>query len=197
MRPVGPPRSWTGGRCRRATRRAALTISDQTPLGKVLVHADAAGPHRTAPSGSVGRHGGKTASSRSARVSGSGCSRSRRGRAGPSPAALAGSLPGFVTVVDLTHGRALLRLTGDDAAAGAGQGVRRSTCADDVTPNLARPSARAVAELVTDVVRDDLGDGTRSYLLHCERSSGQYLFDVLVDAGAEFKLEIAGFSTSA
>ena len=32
-------------------------------------------------------------------------------------------------------------------------------------------------------------------LLHCERSSGQYLFDVLVDAGAEFGLEIAGCVT--
>ncbi len=49
-----------------------------------------------------------------------------------------------------------------------------------------------MAKVVTDVVRDDF-DGTRSYLLHCERSSGQYLFDVLVDAGAEFGLEIAGF----
>jgi len=29
-----------------------------------------------------------------------------------------------------------------------------------------------VAKVVTDVVRDDF-DGTRSYLLHCERSSGQ------------------------
>jgi len=43
-------------------------------------------------------------------------------------------------------------------------------------------------------VRDDF-DGTRSYLLHCERSSGQYLFDVLVDAGVEFGLEIAGCVT--
>jgi glycine cleavage system aminomethyltransferase T len=51
-----------------------------------------------------------------------------------------------------------------------------------------------VAKVVTDVVRDDF-DGTRWYLLHCEQSSGQYLFDVLVDAGAEFGLEIAGCVT--
>ena len=50
----------------------------------------------------------------------------------------------------------------------------------------------SVAKIVTDVVRDDV-DGAPSYLLHCERSSGQYLFDVLVDAGDEFGLEVAGF----
>ena len=66
----------------------------------------------------------------------------------------------------------------------------------DVTPN-GSAFRSSVAELVTDVVRDDLPDGTRSYLLHCERSSGQHLFDSLVDAGAELKLEIDGFSTSA
>ena len=42
-----------------------------------------------------------------------------------------------------------------------------------------------VAALVTDLVRDDVG-GVPSYLLHCERSSGQYLVDALLDAGAEF-----------
>jgi hypothetical protein len=41
----------------------------------------------------------------------------------------------------------------------------------------------SVASLVTDVVRDDTGP-IRSYLLHCERSSGQYLADSLLDAGA-------------
>jgi glycine cleavage system aminomethyltransferase T len=52
----------------------------------------------------------------------------------------------------------------------------------------------SVASLATDVIRDDLG-GTRSYLLHCERSSGQYLFDALRTAGAEFNVEINGFET--
>jgi hypothetical protein len=36
---------------------------------------------------------------------------------------------------------------------------------------------------VTDIVRDDQG-AVPSYLLHCERSSGQYLAEVLLDAGA-------------
>jgi hypothetical protein len=30
-------------------------------------------------------------------------------------------------------------------------------------------------------------------LLHCERSSGQYLADALLDAGAEFGVETDGF----
>src|SRR6266496_2998845 len=48
----------------------------------------------------------------------------------------------------------------------------------------------SVASLATDVIRDDLA--TRSYLLHCERSSGQYLFDMLLRSGAEFGIEIDG-----
>lgn len=46
------------------------------------------------------------------------------------------------------------------------------------------------------MIRDDQ-QGTagpvRSYLLHCERSCGQYLFDALLDAGAEFGIDIDGF----
>jgi hypothetical protein len=48
-----------------------------------------------------------------------------------------------------------------------------------------------VAKLVTDIVRDDR-DGVPSYLLHCERSSGQYLADAVLDAGAAFGVEIDG-----
>jgi len=71
----------------------------------------------------------------------------------------------------------------------------RNAARDDDTnvtqPAYLRAFRSSVAKVVTDVVRDDF-DGTRSYLLHCERSSGQYPFDVLVDAGVEFGLEIAG-----
>lgn len=96
----------------------------------------------------------------------------------------------MVSVIDLTHGRALLRLSGEDSV-----GVLAKICAidlaDTVTPNLSAFRS-SVATLVTDVVRDDLVDGTRSYLLHCERSSGQHLFNCVVDAGAEFGIDIAG-----
>ena len=87
----------------------------------------------------------------------------------------------LTSVVDLTHGRALLRLSGQD-----GVRVLSKVCAvdfaEDVTPN-GSSFRSSVAKVVTDVVRDDQ-DGMPSYLLHCERSSGQYLAEALVDAGA-------------
>lgn len=95
----------------------------------------------------------------------------------------------FVSVIDVTHGRALIRLTGARAA-----DLLAKVCAidfsDRVTPNGAAFRS-SVAKLVTDVVRDDR-DGTPAYLLHCERSSGQYLFGALLDAGAEFGIDPTG-----
>lgn len=97
---------------------------------------------------------------------------------------------GLVSVVDVTHGRALMRITGDKSP-----DLLAKVCAIDfseaVTPNGAAFRS-SVAKLVTDVVRDD-ESGVYSYLLHCERSSGQYLFDALLDAGDEFGIEIDGF----
>ena len=49
----------------------------------------------------------------------------------------------------------------------------------------------SVARVVTDVVRDDVG-GRPSYLLHCERSSGRYLLESLLAAGADFGAQIHG-----
>jgi len=99
-----------------------------------------------------------------------------------------------VSVVDVTHGRALMRLSGPD-----GHRVLAKLCAIDlsvaVTPNGAAFRS-SVAKVATDVIRDDLtgSDGTvPSYLLHCERSSGQYLFDALLDAGREFGIQVDGF----
>jgi hypothetical protein len=60
---------------------------------------------------------------------------------------------------------------------------------------LAAPDAAlrsAVAGEATDLARDDL-ERVPSYLLHCERSSGQYLFDSLLDAAAEFGIDVDGF----
>jgi sarcosine oxidase, subunit gamma len=98
----------------------------------------------------------------------------------------------LVTVTDLTHGRALIRLTG-----AASPELLARLCgidlADEVTPN--RAAFRApVARLATDVVRDDQPSGTRSYLLHCERSSGRYLWDALLDAGADLGIDVGGFT---
>ena len=100
---------------------------------------------------------------------------------------------GFATVIDLTHGRALMRLTGPKAS-----GVMEKICSIDLSAPMCPNGAvfrAAVANVVTDVVRDDV-DGILSYLLHCERSSGQFLFDALLDAGTEFAIDIEGFQAS-
>jgi heterotetrameric sarcosine oxidase gamma subunit len=97
----------------------------------------------------------------------------------------------LVTFVDQTHGRALIRVKGSSAAA-----VLAKQCgidwSDDITPDGAALRS-SVAAVATDIIRDDQ-DGVRSYLLHCERSSGQYLFDALLDAGVEFSMKVGGFS---
>jgi len=98
---------------------------------------------------------------------------------------------GLVSVVDVTHGRALMRISGARTP-----DLLAKVCAidfsEEVTPDGAAFRS-SVAKLVTDVVRDD-ESGVRSYLLHCERSSGQYLFGALLDAGDEFGIEIDGFA---
>src|SRR5699024_12857954 len=97
----------------------------------------------------------------------------------------------LTTAVDLTHGRAMFRLTGDEAAM-----LLNKLCslefADDMVPNGAALRS-SVAGVVTDIARNDIS-GQRSYLLHCERSSGQYLWNTLLDAGNEYRIEPAGFS---
>ncbi|WP_232664068.1 FAD-dependent oxidoreductase [Pseudonocardia sp. TRM90224] len=97
----------------------------------------------------------------------------------------------FVSVVDLTHGRAMLRIAGPRAA-----DVLAKVCAidlsDDVTPDGAALRT-SIAKVVTDLVRTDLArtdlPGERGFVLHCERSSGQYLLDALLDAGEEFGIQ--------
>jgi len=102
-----------------------------------------------------------------------------------------GASSDLTSVIDITHGRALLRLSGGNSAR-----LLEKICAidldDSVTPNLTAFRS-IVGNVVTDVVRDDLSDGIRSYLLHCDRSSGQYLFDCVLDAGVEFDIDIDGF----
>ena len=110
---------------------------------------------------------------------------------GPIGASRAVETNGFATVIDLTHGRALMRLTGRQAGM-----LLSKLCPIDLTDRMCpnRAAFRAsVANVVTDVLRDDL-DGISSYLLHCERSSGQFLFEAILDAGTEFGIEIEGFS---
>lgn len=98
---------------------------------------------------------------------------------------------GLLSVVDLTHGRALMRLTGEDAVRGVLSKVCAVNFSDHAVPN-GSALRSSVASVVTDIIRDDTRDGRRSYLLHCERSAGQYLFDSLLDAGADHGIEACG-----
>jgi heterotetrameric sarcosine oxidase gamma subunit len=84
----------------------------------------------------------------------------------------------FASVVDLTHGRALVRLGGVDSAALLAK-VCAVDLADAVTPDGAALRS-SVARVVTDVVRDDL-------------PSGQYLAECLLDAGTEFDIAVTPF----
>ena len=100
----------------------------------------------------------------------------------------------FVSITDLTHGRALVRVTGPDAA-----DLLARLCGADLHDDMAPDGAAlrsAVAGVATDIVRDDTmidGAAVPSYLLHCERSSGQYLFGALVSAGESFGIGVDGF----
>ena len=96
---------------------------------------------------------------------------------------------GHVSVIDHTHSRALFRLTGAEAAS-----VLEKLCSldwnDHMTPDGAAVSA-SVAKVTCDIVRNDV-DGTRSYLISCDRSYGQYLFDAILDARHEFGISPVG-----
>ena len=94
----------------------------------------------------------------------------------------------FVTALEWTHGRALFRITGRHAAR-----VLEKVCSldwsDPMTPDGAVASA-SVAKVICDIARDDR-HGAASYLVFCDRSFGQYVFDALLDAGNEFGLTVA------
>ena len=55
-------------------------------------------------------------------------------------------------------------------------------------PNGAVTSGSA-AKVTCDLIRNDLDD-TPSYLILCDRSFGQYLFDTIIDAGDEFGISV-------
>jgi heterotetrameric sarcosine oxidase gamma subunit len=100
---------------------------------------------------------------------------------------LAGLTSDLVTVMDLTHGRALLRVHGPSTL----RLLRRLTALDLDDRFVPDGSAlrTSVAGVVTDVVRDDLA-GSPSYLVHCERSSGRYLLDTLLAAGEDLGAQL-------
>ncbi len=94
---------------------------------------------------------------------------------------------GFTNVIPFTHGRSLFRVAGMPAAA-ALEKLCGIDWSDNMTPNGAVVSA-SVALTTCDIIRHDAGS-TPSYLLQCDRSFGQYLFDALVDAATEFGVNV-------
>jgi heterotetrameric sarcosine oxidase gamma subunit len=203
---------WEVSGCRS---EAALTITDCTPLAKVHLRAPWNGAMAKAlgvPFGRADREGGGLDGASQDGASQDGASQdgawlvvgSGPGEwlvlAPPGAAAavadwlatVAADAAGdeFVSVTDLTHGRALVRVTGPDAA-----DLLARLCGADLHDDMAPDGAAlrsAVAGVATDVIRDDQA-AVPSYLLHCERSSGQYLFGALVSAGESFGIGVDGF----
>jgi heterotetrameric sarcosine oxidase gamma subunit len=107
-----------------------------------------------------------------------------------------------VMLTDLTHARVLLRLVGVQSAH-----LLSKVCAINFAA-AAFPCGNAtrssLARVPCEIIRDDLpvalgchrstSPATVSYLIMCDRPAGQYIFDALVDAGSEFKIDIDGFS---
>ena len=180
---------------------AQLTLADVSALAKTLVRAPANG----AMAGALGVPFARAARDASgALVTGSGPGEwtvfgavgegtAQRARLEAVAAGLGLGGGELITVLDLTHGRALVRLTGPAAPS-----LLAKVCAIDLaghrTPN-GTALRTSVAKLTTDLVRDDQ-EAVPSYLLHGERSYGQYLFEALLDAGAEFGIEVGSFPAS-
>ena len=192
--PSGPTRVVAGWEVTAGRSAAPLTLSDRSPLAKVVVRADGASPTAQALAVSSGRAARLNDGTLAA---GSGPEEwTLLGDPGRGPAlaaqwqADADVDAGLTTAVDLTSARALMRLTGASA-----DQLLAKVCAidldDRVTPD-GSAFRSSVAKVVTDVIRDDR-TGTRSYLLYCDRSYGQYLFDALLDAGTEFGIEVDGY----
>ena len=88
-----------------------------------------------------------------------------------------------IIFVDITHGRSLLSLEGKKATK-----VLEKICnidfSDEMVPDGACLSA-SIGNVSCDLVRTGTNEEI-SFLIACERSFGDYLFRVLIDAGKEF-----------
>lgn len=185
-----------GRKGRVAADAAATTLADLTPLAKVRVRATP-GERVAGVLGCAFKSSRRDGEGRL--VLGTGPDEwlvlSPAGTAAEAAAALESSLASgeaeeLVSVVDVTHGGFLVRV--------AGEGSRRlleKLCALDLSErsmpdgSVARTS---VARIVCDVARDDR-DGACSFLLHGDRSAGQYFFDALLDAGREVSAGVSAY----
>ncbi|CAI8386408.1 MAG: Uncharacterised protein [Acidimicrobiales bacterium AG-410-I20] len=90
-----------------------------------------------------------------------------------------------VILVDITHGRSLLSLEGENAGK-----VLEKICNIDFSDEMV-PDGACLSASIGNVSCDLVRTGTNkeiSFLIACERSFGNYLFRVLVDAGREFEM---------
>ena len=194
--PAAPVRVQAGWEVSGCRSDAALTITDCTPLAKVHVRA----PWNGAMAKALGVPFGRAARDAGWLITGAGPGEwlvlAPPGTAAAVVSRLtetaAGSAPEeFVSVIDLTHGRALVRVTGEQAP-----GLLALLCPVDLDADMTPDGAAfrsALAGVACEFIRDDQA-GTRSYLMHCERSSGQYLFGSLIGAGESLGIGIDGFT---
>lgn len=175
---------------RRSDPAGRLVLSDESAAVKWLI--------RAAPDGDAARRLAVEFGSSHATEDGALVLGSRPGEwivtgDAPAVAAVVASLDGlgdadFVTALEWTHGRAMFRLSGPDAP-NALEKVCSLDFSDEMTPDGAVVSAQ-VAKVVCDIARRDVASA-RGYLVFCDRSLGQYLFDALIDAGEEFRVSVA------
>jgi len=164
---------------------AELTLVDCSPMAKVLIHADPQGPLADRLAVPFGRSRHDDDGTLILRVRPAQwllfADSGREGELVEHWEAAATETGEFVSVIDVTSGRTLLRLTGESSPA-----LLAKICALDLdTASDGSALRSSVAKVNAEIVRDD-ADGRRSYLLTCERSYGQFLTEAINDAGEEF-----------
>lgn len=164
---------------------AELTLTDCSPMAKVLIHADPSSAMAEQLAVPFGRSRRDDEGTLTLRV------RPAQWLLFAEPGladelvkqweAVADQTGEFVSVIDVTSGRSLLRLTGTSSPA-----LLAKLCALDLATAPDGSALRSsVAKVNAEIVRDDAG-GHRSYLLACERSYGRFLTEAIHDAGEEF-----------
>jgi heterotetrameric sarcosine oxidase gamma subunit len=164
---------------------ADLTLVDCSPMAKVLIHADPSGALADRLAVPFGRSRRDHDGTLILRVRPAQwllfADAGRERELVEGWAAAAAGTGEFVSVIDVTSGRTLLRLTGE-----SGPALLAKICALDLDSAPDGSALRSsVAKVNAEIVRDDAG-GRRSYLLGCERSYGQFLTEAINDAGEEF-----------
>ena len=164
---------------------AELTLTDCSPMAKVLIHAEPSGALADRLAVPFGRSRRGDDGTLILRVRPAQwllfADPGRAGELVEHWEAAAADTGGFVSVIDVTSGRTLLRLTGESSPA-----VLAKICALDLDAASDGEAMRSsVAKVNAEIVRDDTS-GQRSYLLACERSYGRFLTEVINNAGEEF-----------